>query len=66
MREYMTLQNKSKRTDPSLSQIDLQNQLRNQAELAILELKKLQGDLREVTRQGEEHRWRRWLVGGAM
>jgi hypothetical protein len=62
----MTLQNKSKRTDMSMSTLDLQNQMRNQADIVVLELKRLQADLREVARKGEEHRWRRWLVGGAM
>ncbi|KAK0385648.1 hypothetical protein NLU13_6825 [Sarocladium strictum] len=66
MKEYMTLQNKSKRTDLSTSTLDLQNQLRNQAGIAVLELKRLQGDLREVAKRGEEHRWRKWLVGGAI
>lgn len=66
LREYMTLQNKSKRMDGSVSTLDLQNQMRNQSGLVVLELKRLQADLRDVAKKGEDHRWRRWLVGGAM
>jgi hypothetical protein len=66
LREYITLQHKSKRADASVTTLDLQNQLRNQAGLAVLDLKMLQAELREITKKGEEHRWRKWIVGGAM
>lgn len=66
LREFITLKNKSKRADASVTTLDLQNQIRNQAGLAVLDLKMLQAELRQITKEGEEHRWRRWLVGGVM
>lgn len=62
----MALQNKTKMGDVSLSRIDLQDQMRNQAGIVVLELKRIQADLREVSKQGEQQRWKKLLVGAGM
>jgi hypothetical protein len=66
LREYMALQNKTKMGDVSLSRIDLQDQMRNQAGIVVLELKRIQADLREVSKKGEQQRWKKLLVGAGM
>lgn len=37
-----------------------------QAAVVLADLRALQAELRDVARAAEGHRWRRWLLGGAM
>lgn len=66
LREYMSIQNKRKRPDASVVTLEQESQMRGQADVVLGDLRTLQAELRALARQSEEHRWRRWIVGGAM
>ena len=67
LREYMSLQRKRQRIDAaSTSTLDLENRLRTQQGIVISDLMFLHTEVRNIIKAAENHRWRRWIVGGAM
>ncbi|KAI9163859.1 U6 small nuclear RNA (adenine-(43)-N(6))-methyltransferase [Paramyrothecium foliicola] len=66
LREYLTLVRKRQRYDASASTIDLESRIRARTDSLVVDLRVLQSELRAVVKAAEEHRWRRWLVGGAL
>jgi hypothetical protein len=66
LREFITLQNKRTRFDASSTTVDIDTQLRTQANVVIADLRLLQAEIRALAKKAEDHRWRRWIVGGAL
>jgi hypothetical protein len=66
LREYLTLVRKRKRYDASVSTLDLESRIRAQSDNLVGDLRQLHSELRGVVRAAEDHRWRRWIVGGAI
>ena len=66
LREYLSLQRRRGRYDASTATIDLESRIRAQGEVLLGQLKILQGEVRSLAKQAENHRWRRWIIGGAM
>ena len=66
LRDYMSLQQTGVGFDASTSQVDLQAQVRTQAARVLGDLRTLQSEVRHVAKMAENHRWRRWLIGGAV
>lgn len=66
LREYLSLQRKRQRYDASTSTIDLESRIRSQASVVLGELRTLQSEVRNLAKAAENHRWRKWFVGGAM
>jgi hypothetical protein len=66
LRKYMTLQRKRQRFDGSTTSMDLEAQIRGQASRLLGDLATLQAQVRSMAKASENHRWRRWLVGGLM
>jgi hypothetical protein len=67
LREYMSLHRKRQRIDAaSTSTLDLENRLRTRQGIVISDLMFLHTEVRNIIKTAENHRWRRWIVGGAM
>lgn len=66
LREYMSLQRKQGRYDASVSTVDLESRLRTQTGMVLSDLMNLQMEVRDLARAAQNHRWRRWLVGGVL
>jgi hypothetical protein len=62
LREYMSLQRRRYHSDePGLNE-----RLRIQAETAMADLRLLRKSVAGIVKDAESHRWRRWLIGGAV
>lgn len=65
LREYVTLQRKRNGLGGATS-LELEDQIRNQGRMLLVDLKNLRKQVGIVIRDGENHRWRNWLIGGAV
>lgn len=66
LREYVSLVRSRQRVDASTAALDLEARIRAQAGLVSAELRTLQAEVRDLAKMAENHRWRKWLLGGAM
>lgn len=64
MREYLSLMRK-RRPDGS-STMELEDQIRAQGRILVGDLKMLRKEVGVLIKEGENHRWRNWLIGGAV
>ena len=46
--------------------MDVEDRLRGQAAATVAELRRLKWEVSVIVEDGEKHRWRRWLMGGAL
>ncbi|EFQ33918.1 uncharacterized protein GLRG_09062 [Colletotrichum graminicola M1.001] len=65
LREYLALQRKRGRLDGATS-LELEDQIRNQGRILLGDLKFLRKKVGVLIKEGENHRWRNWLIGGAV
>ncbi|KAK1984673.1 hypothetical protein LZ30DRAFT_585624, partial [Colletotrichum cereale] len=65
LREYLSLQRKRGRLDGAAS-LDLEDQIRSQGRIVLGDLKFLRKEVGVLIKDGENHRWRNWLIGGAV
>ncbi|KAK2002117.1 hypothetical protein LX36DRAFT_568866 [Colletotrichum falcatum] len=65
LREYLSLQRKRGRLDGATS-MELEDQIMNQGRILLGELKFLRKEVGLLIKDGENHRWRNWLIGGAV
>ncbi|CAM1510971.1 Fc.00g084840.m01.CDS01 [Cosmosporella sp. VM-42] len=66
LREYLSLQRQRGRYDASTATIDLEARIKSQANVLLGDLRILQGEVRSLAKEAESHRWRRWIIGGAI
>ena len=67
LREYQALQRKRRRPDAaSTSSVDLEARLRTQQNVVLANLRMLQDEVKVMVKSAENHRWRKWLLGGAV
>ncbi|PKS05962.1 hypothetical protein jhhlp_007795 [Lomentospora prolificans] len=67
LKEFVELVKRRQNAPPgSTISSDIDAKIRASGGLLLKDLKGLRLELREVARNKESHRWRRWLVGGAM
>ncbi|CAG7560442.1 unnamed protein product [Fusarium equiseti] len=66
LREYISLQRQRKSGDASISAYELETRIRNQTTFVVNDLRILQGEVRSIAKEAENHRWRRWIIGGAI
>jgi len=67
LREFADLVKKRQNAPPgSTLSSDIDARIRSTGGLLLRDLKLLRLELRDLARSKESHRWRRWLVGGAM
>ncbi|KAF4584169.1 23S rRNA (-N6)-methyltransferase [Ophiocordyceps camponoti-floridani] len=52
--------------DGGASAYELECRIGRRAELVLLDLRALLGEVRRVARVAERRRWRRWLLGGTL
>jgi len=62
LREYMHLQRRRHQKD----EVGIEERLRIQASTVLGDLKRLSQEVAHVAKEAEGHRWRKFLVGGAM
>ncbi|OLN81063.1 hypothetical protein CCHL11_09400 [Colletotrichum chlorophyti] len=65
LREYIALQKKRGRLEGAASS-ELEDQIRNQGRVLLGDLKTLRKGVAVVIKDAESHRWRNWLIGGAV
>lgn len=65
LREYLSLQRKRGRLDGAMS-LELEDQIRAQGRVLLGDLKILRKEVGTLIKDGENHRWRNWLIGGAV
>ncbi|KAK1624398.1 hypothetical protein BDP81DRAFT_330101 [Colletotrichum phormii] len=65
LREYLSLQRKRGRLDGAMS-LELEDQIRAQGRVLLGDLKVLRKEVGSLIKDGENHRWRNWLIGGAV
>nr|XP_036579433.1 uncharacterized protein CTRU02_10679 [Colletotrichum truncatum]KAF6786980.1 hypothetical protein CTRU02_10679 [Colletotrichum truncatum] len=63
LREYLSLQRKR---GSGATSMELEDQIRNQGRILLGDLKILRKEVGVVIKDGENHRWRNWLIGGAV
>ncbi len=61
LRELMTLQRRR-----MANEIGVEERLRNQTGAALSDLRVLRKTVSDMAKAAESHRWRRWLLGGAL
>lgn len=66
LREYLVLQRNRERFDARTSAVDLEYQLRSQTGMVLSDLANLQLEVRNLAKAAQNHRWRKWLVGGIL
>lgn len=66
LREYLSLVRKRQRYDASVSTVDLESRIRAQTDSLVRDLRVLHSELRAVAKAAEDHRWRRWIIGGVL
>jgi hypothetical protein len=66
LREYMSLQRQRRGGDSTVSAYELETRIRHQTIMVLNDLRILQGEVRSIAKEAENHRWRRWIIGGAM
>ncbi|KAI1413858.1 hypothetical protein F5Y13DRAFT_24314 [Hypoxylon sp. FL1857] len=57
--EYLTLQKRHRYDDPAS-----EHRLRTQRGIVMSDLQALRGEVSDLVKSTESHRWRRWLLGG--
>ncbi|TQN70341.1 U6 small nuclear RNA (adenine-(43)-N(6))-methyltransferase, partial [Colletotrichum shisoi] len=65
LREYLSLQRKRSRLDGATS-LELEDQIKTQGRILLQDLKFLRKEVAVLVKDGENHRWRNWLIGGAV
>ncbi|TDZ19856.1 hypothetical protein Cob_v007197 [Colletotrichum orbiculare MAFF 240422] len=65
LREYLSLQRRRGRLEGGTS-LELEDQIRNQGRIVLGDLKILRKEVGVIIKDGENHRWRNWLIGGAV
>ncbi|WYZ44881.1 hypothetical protein EsH8_VIII_000197 [Colletotrichum jinshuiense] len=65
LREYLSLQKKRGRLEGATS-FELEDQVRAQGRVLLGDLKTLRKEVAVMIKDGENHRWRNWLIGGAV
>ncbi|KAF5025944.1 hypothetical protein F66182_1979 [Fusarium sp. NRRL 66182] len=66
LREYRNLQRQRQSGDSAMSAYELETRLRTQTTIVLNDLRMLQGEVRGIAKEAEGHRWRRWIIGGAI
>lgn len=66
LREYLSLQHRRKTGDSAMSAYELDTRIRAQAGTVLSDLRVLQSEVRDIAKEAESHRWRRWIIGGAI
>ncbi|KAF7559252.1 hypothetical protein G7046_g4898 [Stylonectria norvegica] len=66
LRELLSLQRQRQRYDATPSSADLESRIHSQAGVLLGDLRILQGEVRSLAKEAENHRWRRWIIGGAI
>ncbi|KAF5666333.1 sodium glutamate symporter [Fusarium heterosporum] len=66
LREYMSLQRQRRSGDSAVSAYELETRIRHQTTMVLSDLRILQGEVRSIAKEAENHRWRRWIIGGAI
>ncbi|WZH47954.1 Sodium glutamate symporter [Fusarium acuminatum] len=66
LREYMSLQRQRRGGDSAVSAYELETRVRHQTMMVLNDLRILQGEVRSIAKEAENHRWRRWIIGGAI
>lgn len=66
LREYLALQRKRQRFDASMSTVDLESRLHSQTGMVLSDLLNLRSEVRNIAKAAQNHRWRKWLVGGIL
>lgn len=62
MREYLAMQHEYRQYGGNVSE----QQMRSQTGRVLSDLMNLQMEVRELAREAQNHRWRRWLMGGIL
>lgn len=66
LREYITLKAKMQQNNTGLPNHEMSLRLRSHANAAMGDLHSLQSVLKTTVKAAENHRWRRWVVGGGL
>lgn len=66
LREYLSLRGKAGRPSGSNANLELEGRLRHQAGVVLGDLNALEVEIRTLAKVAQNHRWRRWLVGGIL
>ncbi|KAF4464328.1 sodium glutamate symporter [Fusarium albosuccineum] len=66
LREYLSLQRQRRSGDSALSAYELDTRIRAQSNVILSDLRILHGEVRGIAKEAENHRWRRWIIGGAI
>ncbi|KAH7163506.1 hypothetical protein B0J13DRAFT_431525 [Dactylonectria estremocensis] len=66
LREYLSLQRRRQTGDSAMSPYELDTRIRAQAGTLLSDLRVLQSEVRDMAKKAESHRWRRWIIGGAI
>ncbi|KAH7171425.1 hypothetical protein EDB81DRAFT_710229 [Dactylonectria macrodidyma] len=66
LREYLSLQRRRQTGDSAMSPYELDTRIRAQAGTVLSDLRVLQSEVRDIAKGAESHRWRKWIIGGAI
>ncbi|KAK7222088.1 hypothetical protein V2G26_010091 [Clonostachys chloroleuca] len=67
LQEYLSLQRKRQRAENSSKvALDLESRIRSQQGMVLNDLVALQAEVKAMVKSAENHRWRKWLLGGAI
>ncbi|KAI8666230.1 hypothetical protein NCS57_00847300 [Fusarium keratoplasticum] len=66
LREYVSLQRQRRSGDSAMSAYELDTRIRNHTNVMLSDLRILQSEVRGIGKEAENHRWRRWIIGGAI
>ncbi|KAI5457101.1 hypothetical protein BGZ63DRAFT_318505, partial [Mariannaea sp. PMI_226] len=66
LREFLSLQRQRKSGELQMSSSELDMRLRDTTYHLLSDLRVLQGEVRGIAKEAESHRWRRWIIGGAI
>ena len=68
LREYQALQRRRIHHDgnASTTSLEIDSKLRTQQGMVLASLRQLQDEVKIKVKEAENHRWRKWLLGGAM
>lgn len=65
LREYQALQRKRVRPE-STTGLELEGRLKGQQHIVLANLRQLSDEVKVLVKEAENHRWRKWLLGGAV
>ncbi|RSL85765.1 hypothetical protein CEP51_003137 [Fusarium floridanum] len=66
LREYLSLQRQRRSGDSAMSAYELDTRIRHHTNVMLSDLRILQSEVRGIGKEAENHRWRRWIIGGAI